>query len=120
MCVHALTHTEQDEQMVLWALHAYHYPIPRLNIKGLHRDTCCVHGPALNLMDGPWVGVEPKYVTVFPHAINHGAMFDLDLVARLANATGNEMRAVSQIRCARPRTGIVRCVSSGLSPQPSA
>ena len=25
-------------------------------------------------------------------------MFDLDLVARLSNATGNEMRAVSQIR----------------------
>lgn len=49
-------------------------------------------------MDGPWVGVEPKYVTVFPHAINHGATWDLDLVARLANATGNEMRAASQIR----------------------
>jgi hypothetical protein len=32
------------ELIVLWALHAYHYPIERLNIKGLHRDTCCVHG----------------------------------------------------------------------------
>ena len=30
--------------MQLWAVHAYHYPIARLNIKGLHRDTCCVHG----------------------------------------------------------------------------
>lgn len=127
----------QDELIVLWALHSYHYPIPRLNIKGLHRDTCCVHGmhepysnpavvrahfhiierpssffkcthltiilsctagPALNYMDGPWVGVEPKYVTVFPHAINHGATWDIDLVARMANATGNEMRAASQIR----------------------
>ena len=70
-----------DEQIILWALHAYHYPIPRLNIKGLHRDTCCVHGPALNFMEGPWAGpdLQPKYVSVFPHAINHGATFDLEL-----------------------------------------
>ena len=89
-----------DEAIVLWALHAYHYPIPRLNIKGLHRDTCCVHGAALNFMEGPWRadGLEPKFVTVMPHAINHGAMFDLELVRRLANATANEMRAASQIR----------------------
>ena len=95
----------QDEQITLWALHSYHYPIERLNIKGLHRDTCCVHGPALNYMDGSWTfppsveGVlQPEFVSVFPHAINHGASFDLELVARLANATGNEMRAASQIR----------------------
>ena len=50
-----------------------------------------VHGAALNYMEGPWVGVQPKYVTVLPHAINHGAMFDVDLVTRLANLTGNEM-----------------------------
>jgi hypothetical protein len=106
-------------------------------------------------MEGPWVGVQPKYVTVLPHvrcafsdrnlhsrmslvpkparfkraveasrrvtngillgcplflpvhtvncvqtlkAINHGAMFDVDLVSKLANLTGNEMRAASQIR----------------------
>ena len=42
--------------------------------------------------------MQPKYVTVLPHAINHGAMFDVGLVARLANLTGNEMRAASQIR----------------------
>lgn len=52
-CVHKralCTHTEQEEQMVLWALHSYHYPIPRLNIKGLHRDTCCVHGECSRLV----------------------------------------------------------------------
>jgi beta-glucosidase len=94
-----------EEQVVLWALHSYHYPIARLNIKGLHRDTCCVHGPALNFMDGSWTfppsipgELQPKFVSVFPHAINHGAMFDPDLLARLANATGNEMRAASQVR----------------------
>ena len=73
---------------------------------GLHRDTCCVHGPALNYMDGSWTfppgtpgsALEPRYVSVFPHAINHGALFDVNLAARLANATGIEMRAASQIR----------------------
>ena len=53
----------------------------------------------MNYMEGPWVGVQPKYVTVLPHAINHGAMFDVELARRLANLTGNEMRAASQIRC---------------------
>ena len=72
---------------------------------GLHRDTCCVHGPALNYMDGSWTfppgtpgTLEPRFVSVFPHAINHGALFDVNLAARLANATGIEMRAASQIR----------------------
>ena len=27
----------QEEQIVLWALHSYHYPIARLNIKGERR-----------------------------------------------------------------------------------
>ena len=114
-CDQALSHEQraallaseltEEEQITLWALHSYHYPIERLNIKGLHRDTCCVHGPALNFFDGSWTfppsekgTLQPRFVSVFPHAINHGAMFDLDLVARLANATGNEMRAASQIR----------------------
>ena len=114
-CDQALSHEQraallaseltEEERITLWALHSYHYPIERLNIKGLHRDTCCVHGPALNFFDGSWTfppsekgTLQPRFVSVFPHAINHGAMFDLDLVARLANATGNEMRAASQIR----------------------
>ena len=114
-CDQALSHEQraallaseltEEERVTLWALHSYHYPIERLNIKGLHRDTCCVHGPALNFFDGSWTfppseegTLQPRFVSVFPHAINHGAMFDLDLVARLANATGNEMRAASQIR----------------------
>jgi hypothetical protein len=116
-CNQSLPHAERasllarelttEERLRLWALHAFHYPIARLNIKGLHRDTCCVHGPALNYMERPWQtpdsgpdasGLWPRFVSVFPHAINHGATWDVSLVGRLANATGNEMRAASQVR----------------------
>jgi hypothetical protein len=54
--------------------------------------------PTTNVLLTPALTTPCRYVTVLPHAINHGAMFDIDLVARLSNATANEMRAVSQIR----------------------
>eukprot|EP01047_Picozoa_sp_COSAG01_P001363 COSAG01_NODE_30_length_36127_cov_41.433234_37_plen_1982_part_00 len=84
-----------EEKLRLWTLHSVSYPIARLNIKSFARDTICQHGLSNNWNEGHWWLTNS---TVFPHGINQGASFDLELVARIGNATAIESRATNNIR----------------------
>ena len=84
-----------EEKLRLWTLHSVSFPVARLNIKSFGRDTICQHGLSNNWNEGHWFLTNS---TVFPHGINQGASFDMELVARLGNATMIESRATNNIR----------------------
>ena len=73
------------EKLDLWG-HSYpsSHTVDRFNTKSWSLDHTCIHG--VNGQHG---------VTVFAHAIAQGASFDLDLVARISNATAVEARIMS-------------------------
>ena len=76
-----LTLTEKSQLFNVVCMLGY---VERLNLKGTHWDSTCIHGVS-----------NAGNATVFPHAINLGASFDRDLVARVGLATSAEMRSIS-------------------------
>ncbi|GAA4953049.1 glycoside hydrolase family 3 protein [Streptomonospora halophila] len=69
----------RDEKIAM--LHQYQPAVPRLDIAEFRTGTEALHGVA-------WLGE----ATVFPQSVGLGATWDTDLVKRVGDATGTEMR----------------------------
>ncbi|MFV2011579.1 MULTISPECIES: glycoside hydrolase family 3 C-terminal domain-containing protein [unclassified Micromonospora] len=69
-----------DEKIAL--LHQHQPPVPRLGLPGFRTGTEALHGVA-------WLGP----ATVFPQALGLGSSWDPDLLRRIGEAVGDEVRA---------------------------